>query len=233
MVDDASEYGKGLADSVTKELGALMVKDAQIDPKAADYSAAVTAMTSADVDTVFYGGYYAEAAKLVSQLRDAGFEGAFVSGDGSLDTGFVEGAGEAAEGAYLTATGAPPDVNPEFQAAFKAKYGTDPALYSPEAYDCARVFLAGDRRRQRRPGHARGVRHGLRRAGHHQADQVRCHWRAGRQRGVLHGGRGRQARLQGPDPGLSQAPANVIRGRNRIVGSGPFHTCRPRRWEAA
>jgi branched-chain amino acid transport system substrate-binding protein len=143
VIDDASEYGKGLADSVKKELGALMVKDAQIDPKAADYSAAVTAMTSADVDTVFYGGYYAEAAKLVSQLRDAGYEGAFVSGDGSLDTGFVNGAGEAAEGAYLTATGAPPDVNPEFQAAFKAKYSTDPALYSPEAYDCARVFLAG------------------------------------------------------------------------------------------
>ena len=143
VVDDASEYGKGLADSVRKELGALSVKDAQIDPKAADYSAAVTAMTSANVDTVFYGGYYAEAAKLVSQLRDAGFEGTFVSGDGSLDTGFVEGAGEAGTGAYLTATGAPPDVNPEFQAAFKAKYGTDPALYSPEAYDIARVFLAG------------------------------------------------------------------------------------------
>ncbi len=143
VIDDASEYGKGLADSVRKLLGPLDVKDANIDPKAADYSAAVTAVTQAGVDTVFYGGYYAEASKLVSQLRDAGYKGAFVSGDGSLDVGFISGAGAAAEGAYLTATGAPPDVNPAFQAEFKAKYGTDPALYSPEAYDCARVFLAG------------------------------------------------------------------------------------------
>jgi branched-chain amino acid transport system substrate-binding protein len=143
VIDDASEYGKGLADSVRKGLGALDVKDATIDAKAADFSAAITAVTGAKVDTIFYGGYYAEAAKLVSQLRDSGYKGTFVSGDGSLDIGFVKNAGSAADGAYLTATGAPPDVNPDFQKEFKAKYGTDPALYSPEAYDCARVFLAG------------------------------------------------------------------------------------------
>ena len=143
VIDDASEYGKGLADSVRSGLGDLDVADAQIDPKAADYSAAIEAMKTAGVDTVFYGGYYAEAAKLVQQMRDAGLEATFVSGDGSLDKAFVENAGPAAEGAYLTATGAPADVNPEFQAAFNAEFGTDPALYSPEAYDCAKVFLAG------------------------------------------------------------------------------------------
>ncbi len=142
VIDDASEYGKGLADSVRAGLGDLDVADAQIDPKAADYSAAIEAMKSAGVDTVFYGGYYAEAAKLVQQMRDAGLEATFVSGDGSLDIAFVNNAGPAAEGAYLTATGAPSDVNADFQAAFNAKYDTDPALYSPEAYDCAKVFLA-------------------------------------------------------------------------------------------
>ncbi|HNJ97184.1 MAG TPA: branched-chain amino acid ABC transporter substrate-binding protein [Ilumatobacteraceae bacterium] len=143
VIDDASEYGKGLADSVRSGLGDLDVADAQIDPAAADYSAAIEAMKTAGVDTVFYGGYYAEAAKLVQQMRDAGLEATFVSGDGSLDKAFVENAGPSAEGAYLTATGAPSDVNPEFQAAFNEKFGSDPALYSPEAYDCAKVFLAG------------------------------------------------------------------------------------------
>lgn len=142
VIDDASDYGKGLADSVRKGLGDLDVADSTIDAAAADYSAAVNLMLDSKVDTVFYGGYYAEAAKLVTQLRDAGYKGTFVSGDGSLDAGFVKNAGEAAEGTFLTATGAPPDVNPEFRAAFNAKYGSDPALYSPEAYDCAKVFLA-------------------------------------------------------------------------------------------
>jgi len=143
VIDDASEYGKGLADSVRSGLGEANVANAQIDPKAADYSAAIETMKAAGVDTVFYGGYYAEAAKLVQQMRDAGVEATFVAGDGVLDMAFVDNAGPAAEGAYLTATGAPADVNAEFQAAFNEKYGTDPALYSPEAYDCAQVFLQG------------------------------------------------------------------------------------------
>lgn len=142
VIDDATEYGKGLADSVRKGLGDMKVADATITPGGSDFSSAVTAMKDAGVDTVFFGGYYKDAGPLVQQLRDAGVTAAFVSGDGSLDKAFIDGAGEAGEGAYLTATGAPADVNPAFQAAFKAKFGTDPALYSPEAYDCARVFMA-------------------------------------------------------------------------------------------
>lgn len=142
VIDDASTYGKGLADSVRAGLGALKVADATIDPNGDDYSTAITAMKNAGVDTVFYGGYFAEAGKLVKQMRDAGLtDVTFVSGDGALDVGFIEAAGPAAEGAFLTATGAPADINPEFQAAFNAKYGKDPTLYSPEAYDVATVFL--------------------------------------------------------------------------------------------
>lgn len=143
VIDDASDYGKGLAEAVRTGLGDLLTESATIDPKAADYSSAVTAMKDAGVDVVFYSGYYAEAAKMVQQLKDAGVEATFVSGDGSLDPGFVDNAGESANGAYLTATGAPPDVNPAFAEKFNEKFGTDPLLYSPEAYDAANVFLAG------------------------------------------------------------------------------------------
>ena len=142
VIDDASDYGKGLADSVRTGLADLDIADATIDPKAADYSAAVTAMKDAGVDTVFYSGYYAEASKMLTQLRDAGVTATFVSGDGSLDPAFITGAGAAADGAYLTATGAPPDVNADFAAKFNTAYGTVPGLYSPESYDCAQVILA-------------------------------------------------------------------------------------------
>jgi branched-chain amino acid transport system substrate-binding protein len=142
VIDDASEYGKGLADTVRAGLGALKVSDTQIDPKGSDFSAAVNQMKAAGVDTVFYGGYYAEAAKLIKQMADAGVKAQFVAGDGVLDQKFIDNAGAAAEGSLVTATGAPADVNPAFQAKFKAKFGTDPAIYSPEAYDCAQVFLA-------------------------------------------------------------------------------------------
>lgn len=142
VIDDASEYGKGLADTVRKELGALKIADDTIDPKGSDFSAAVNKMKAAGVDTVFYGGYYAEAAKLIKQMADAGVKAQFVAGDGVLDPKYIENAGAAAEGTMLTATGAPSDVNPEFQKKFQAKFKKDPAIYSPEAYDCAKVFLA-------------------------------------------------------------------------------------------
>ncbi len=144
VIDDASEYGKGLADSVRSGLGALKTADAKVDPKASDFSAAVNSMKAAGVDLIFYGGYYAEAAKLVTQLRDAGITAKFVSGDGSLDPAFIKNAGDKnAEGVVLTATGAPSDVNKDFADKFMAKFKTVPALYSPEAYDCAKIFLDG------------------------------------------------------------------------------------------
>ena len=143
VIDDASDYGKGLADAVKTGLGDALVAEAVIDPKAADYSAAITAMADAEVDTIFYSGYYAEAAKMLQQIRDAGIEATFVSGDGTLDPAFIENSGEVSEGTYLTATGAPSDINANFAAAFDAAHGTEPRLYSPEAYDAAYVFLSG------------------------------------------------------------------------------------------
>jgi branched-chain amino acid transport system substrate-binding protein len=143
VIDDKSEYGKGLADTVRTGLADLKVADDQIDPKGTDFSAAINKMKAAGVDTVFYGGYYAEAALLIKQMADAGVKVRFVAGDGVLNPKFIENAGPAAEGALLTQTGAPADLTPEFLAKFKAKYNKDPETYAAEAYDCAQVFLAG------------------------------------------------------------------------------------------
>ncbi|MFM7411247.1 MAG: branched-chain amino acid ABC transporter substrate-binding protein, partial [Actinomycetota bacterium] len=102
VIDDASEYGKGLADIVREGLGDKVVASDSIDPAAADFSAAVSKMKEAAPAAIFYGGYYAEAGKLAKQLRDAGVESTLVFGDGVKDVGFVEAAGPAAEGSIIT-----------------------------------------------------------------------------------------------------------------------------------
>jgi branched-chain amino acid transport system substrate-binding protein len=143
VVDDNSEYGKGLADIVQTSLADKAVELNSLDPEAADYSAIITAAKDAGVDAVFFGGYYAAAGKLAKQMADAGVTAQFYSGDGTLDIGFIEAAGPAAEGAILTCTCAPKDSNPEFLKAFQdANNGEDPATYAAEAYDAASVFLA-------------------------------------------------------------------------------------------
>ena len=144
VIDDASEYGKGLADIVRTTLkteGATVAASDSVDPKAQDFSSTVNKVKAAKPDAVFYGGYYAEAGRLAKQLRDAGVTATFVSGDGTLDKGFVEAAGQAAaEGAIITCPCAPSPA--DYKSAYKAAWKEDPGTYSPEAFDAANMFLA-------------------------------------------------------------------------------------------
>jgi branched-chain amino acid transport system substrate-binding protein len=149
VLDDQSEYGKGLADAVRKQLatdGVTVAVNDSIDPKGSDYSSTVNKVKPASVDAVFFGGYYSAAGKLVKQLRDGGVTAKFLSGDGSLDAKVIEGGGAAAEGALLTCTcssavGSTDAAVQKFAADYKAKYGSDPATYSAEGFDAASAFM--------------------------------------------------------------------------------------------
>jgi branched-chain amino acid transport system substrate-binding protein len=140
VIDDASEYGKGLADQVRQTLGSKVVGSDTIDPKASDFSSTVTKVKSANPDAVFFGGYYSAAGPLSKQLRDGGVTNAkLVFGDGVKDNKYMELGGSAAEGAFISCTCAPSPA--DFAAAYKAKFNTDPSTYAPEAYDSALAFL--------------------------------------------------------------------------------------------
>jgi branched-chain amino acid transport system substrate-binding protein len=152
VIDDNSEYGKGLADDTSKAVadnGGKVAKRVTLDPKSADFSAAVNDAKSANPDVVMYAGYYSEAGRLKKQLTDAGVKATYISGDGSLDPGFIAAAGaSAAEGALLScpcnlANDASTGKLKDFFSAYKADNGTEPGTYSPEAYDVAKIFLKG------------------------------------------------------------------------------------------
>jgi len=141
VVDDAQDYSKGLASVVKTTLGSASAGYDEIQVKQTDMSATVTKIKSSGADAVFYGGYYTEAGLLVKQLRQAGFKGTFMSGDGSEDPAFVKAAGaSAAEGAVLSAPAAP--APSDFNAKYKAVNNADAGLYSTQAYDSANIFLA-------------------------------------------------------------------------------------------
>ncbi|MBV8295369.1 MAG: branched-chain amino acid ABC transporter substrate-binding protein [Acidimicrobiia bacterium] len=149
VIDDASEYGKGLADVVRQKLGSAVTVTDSVDPKAAagNYSSTVNKVNAGHVDAVFYGGYYADAGPLLKQLRDGQYKGAFESGDGSLDQKLIDEAGAtAAEGAYITCACvlAGSSTNPAaqtFATDYKAAFSADPGTYSAEAFDGANAVL--------------------------------------------------------------------------------------------
>ena len=132
VVDDGQDYSKGLAGKVSDTLGDAVVDSDQITVGQTDMSAVVTAVQASGADAVFYGGYYTEAGLLAKALRQGGFKGTFMSGDGSEDPSFVKVAGAAAaEGAVLSAPAGPPP----------ADFGAT-GLYASQAYDATNIFLA-------------------------------------------------------------------------------------------
>jgi branched-chain amino acid transport system substrate-binding protein len=143
VIDDASEYGKGLADIVRQDLGSTVVGNDTVQQKQTDFSASVTKVTASGADTLFFGGYAPEAAPLIKQLRDGGWKGTYVVADGVKDQSYLDNAKEAAEGTIITCPCVPADVAPDFQAAYKAKYNEDPNTYSGEGYDAATILLNG------------------------------------------------------------------------------------------
>ena len=153
IVHDNSEYGKGLAvDQLAAQLAETdieIVTTEAIDPESEDFSAAVNAVQAANPEVIFFGGYYEEAGRLKKQLTDAGVEAQFISGDGSLDVGFIEAAGDAAEGAilscpcYFASEAAEDPAISEFATAYEEINGTVPGTYSTEAFDAANILLNG------------------------------------------------------------------------------------------
>jgi branched-chain amino acid transport system substrate-binding protein len=145
VMDDATPYGKGLADIVKDKVGSDVLGTDTVQTGQTDFSASVTKVTASGADTLFYGGYYPEAGPLIKQLRGAGWKGTMVVGDGVKDPGYIEAAGKAAaEGTIMTCPCLPPNLAPkEFFTAYKAKFKVDPGTYGPEAFDAANVFLDG------------------------------------------------------------------------------------------
>jgi branched-chain amino acid transport system substrate-binding protein len=151
VISDDQEYSVGLADAALKQFEAkgIAVERDQFAQAASDYSSTVAKVVAYQPDVIVYGGYYAQAGRLLKQLRDGGVTATFASGDGSFDPQLIQGAGApAAEGAVLSCPCLVPEEGKETpaQADFAKRYkaangGTAPAIYSGEGYDAATLFI--------------------------------------------------------------------------------------------
>ena len=143
VIRDDSAYGQGLATELTNALGDSAACQEEVKTGQREFSAAIGTIEAANPDAIFYAGYYDEGAPFAQQLRDAGVEAALVVPDGVKDPIFVQNAGEASNGVYMTCPCLPGDVFPEFQEAYRARWNVDPQTYSAEAYDATTILLRG------------------------------------------------------------------------------------------
>jgi len=142
VVDDSSDQGLGLASAVRETLGPRSdaACNIAVGQDGAD-SAVVAQISGAAPDAVFFAGDARGAAVLVRKLREAGFEGAFVTMDGSMTEEFVDEAGGAARDALVSCPCAP--APPEFADEYKSTFDQLPGPYAAEAYDLGTILLKG------------------------------------------------------------------------------------------
>ncbi|MGH2755038.1 MAG: branched-chain amino acid ABC transporter substrate-binding protein [Actinomycetota bacterium] len=146
VMHDNQDYSKGLADGVLDNLTVEAQGGFIINPEETDYSAVVSEVADYGPDTVYYGGYTPQAGPLLQQLREAGVDVQFLSGDGSKDPSFGELAGaQAAEGAQVTCPCTDPlkqEAASAFVEGMQAEYGENaPGTFAADMYDVTNFMI--------------------------------------------------------------------------------------------
>ena len=150
VMHDNSDYGKGLAEifqNAFTKLGGEVSSFEGVQVGDTDFRAALAKIGANQPELVFFGGYSTEAALIAQQMREtAGLENAkFMSVDGAYTQQYLQAAGAAAEGTYMSFVAG--DAQAEKLAAFTeeyvAKFGVEPSQLGPfhgQSYDSVMVI---------------------------------------------------------------------------------------------
>jgi branched-chain amino acid transport system substrate-binding protein len=105
ILHDGTTYGKGLADETRKQLHKRGVKEAlyeSFQPGEVDYSSTVSTLQAAAIDVFYLGGYSTEAALMLREADNRGYDVQLISGDALTSAEFAMVAGPAADGTLIT-----------------------------------------------------------------------------------------------------------------------------------
>jgi len=158
LVDDTTDYGKGLITGFKTELTKVggTVAGSDSAPQTSGCVSGATGSTSqypteaskvknSGADAVFYAGYDCDFALFTKALHNAGFTGQLMSGDGSKSDTYLKNAKPDNEGALLSCQCSDIASNPkgtDFVKAYTDKFGVAPGTYSAEAFDVTNAIIS-------------------------------------------------------------------------------------------
>jgi branched-chain amino acid transport system substrate-binding protein len=150
VIHDKKTYGQGLAEAFAKrfeEKGGTIAGRETVNENDRDFGAVVTQVIGSKADMVYYGGEYPAAGPLAAQLKERGFKGPLMGGDGIYASDFFKGAGDKGEGTLATSIGEPVSelesakqfVTDYEGAGFKESY----SAYGAQSFDAANIIIQG------------------------------------------------------------------------------------------
>lgn len=148
VLQDLSAYGKGVGDTVAKEAkakGIKVIEQGLDGTTTKNYNPIAQTINASGADALFYGGYDAQAALLAKALKNIGYKGVTVGGNGIKSSVFTKSAGTAGSGWFITCGCQDATVAPQskaFATAYQTMFKTPPSTYSPEAYDATNALIS-------------------------------------------------------------------------------------------
>ncbi|MDQ3043746.1 MAG: branched-chain amino acid ABC transporter substrate-binding protein [Chloroflexota bacterium] len=147
VLHDNQLYGKGVAtvfERTFTELGGEVLGFEAFNPEADDYQSLMTSIADTAPGMVYLGAIVnLNASKLLQDMRSVMSveEVLFLGPDGLINQAFIDGAGDAAEGAYITFAGLPPSAltgaGATWASTMEERLGHSPDAYAVYAFDCA------------------------------------------------------------------------------------------------
>lgn len=142
IYETGSDYSEGLMNAFVekcKTLGIQIVATEAYATGDVDFRAQMTNIAGKNPDVIFCPNYYEDDGKIVTQARQVGVTGTFLGGDGWAGVKDYASAADLEGAVYCSGYGA--GANPEFEAAYEAKYGEPiTGMFEPLGYDAAMLM---------------------------------------------------------------------------------------------
>ncbi len=151
IFDDGEAYGTGIAnlfEATAEEIGLNIVGRQILDPTQ-DIAPVLEELKDKDIGLIYFGGITVNGAgPLARNIKELKLGAAFMGPDGILNQDFINLAGSASEGTYVTTVGLPPKKLSEttqkgqlFYNKYRDEYAIEPETFSAFGYEAAKVAL--------------------------------------------------------------------------------------------
>lgn len=148
IIHDKTAYGQGVAEEFRRRYldnGGRVAAFEGLQTGDRDFRPLLTRIKGTNPDAIYFGGIFSEGGILLRQARDIGIEAPFVASEANYDPAFINVAGEAAEGAFVTFLGSPPellDTARGFVERYKEKYPDEQIKsYDHYGYEVASILV--------------------------------------------------------------------------------------------
>ncbi len=152
VVHDNSDYGKGVAEVFQKNitgLGGEVTVFEGVQVGDTDFRAMLAKVGAGGPQAIFFGGYATEAGLIAQQMTETpGLDDkVFMSVDGAYTQQYLQAAGVAAEGTFISllAGDDSDELNADFDAKYMGKFGVSPdelGAFHSQSYDSVMLIAA-------------------------------------------------------------------------------------------